>query len=164
MVSDSLWLCVSACSHRLLMLFPLARMPFQHFCMSRSNSHFKDHLTCSSHPWAFLVAQMLKHLPTTREARVQSLHWEDLLEKEMVTHSSIFTWKVPWTEEPIRLQSMGLQRVGHDWATSLSLSHPEEHPPPPHCHFSMSFPPKNKISHFPNTEYSPGIFLFRCGL
>ena len=57
---------------------------------------------------------MVKHLPTTWEARVQSLHWEDLLEKEMVTHSSIFTWKVPWTEEPTRLQSMGLQRVGHD--------------------------------------------------
>ena len=67
-----------------------------------------------------LVAQMVKHLPTVRETQVQSLGWEDLLEKEMATHSSILAWKIPWMEEPGRLQSMGLQRVGHDWATSLS--------------------------------------------
>ena len=68
-----------------------------------------------------LVAQMVKCLPTMRETRVQSLGWEDLLEKAMATHSSILAWKIPWTEEPGRLQSMGSQRVGHDWATSLSL-------------------------------------------
>jgi len=56
---------------------------------------------------------MVKHLPTVRETRVQSLGQEDLLEKEMATHSSILAWKIPWTEEPGRLQSMGLQRVGH---------------------------------------------------
>ena len=56
-----------------------------------------------------------------RETRVQSLGWEDLLEKEMATHSSILAWKIPWTEEPVRLQSMRLQRVGHEWATSLSF-------------------------------------------
>ena len=61
-----------------------------------------------------LVAQMVKHLPTVRETQVQSLGWEDLLEKEMATHSSIHAWKIPWMEEPGRLQSMGLQRVGHD--------------------------------------------------
>ena len=60
---------------------------------------------------------MVKHLPTVRETRVQSLGQEDLLEKEMATHSSILAWKIPWTEEPGRLQSMGLQRVGHDLAT-----------------------------------------------
>ena len=69
-----------------------------------------------------LVAQMVKCLPTVQENRVQSVSREDLLEKEMVTHSSILAWKIPWAEEPGRLQSMGLQRVGHDWATSLSLS------------------------------------------
>ena len=53
--------------------------------------------------------------------QVQSLGWEDSLEKEMVTHSSTLAWKIPWTEEPVRLQSMGLQRVRHDWMTSLSL-------------------------------------------
>ena len=61
-----------------------------------------------------LVAQMVKHLPTMWKTRVQSLGREDLLEKEMVTHSSILAWKIPWTEKPIRLQSMGSQRVGHD--------------------------------------------------
>ena len=61
-----------------------------------------------------LVAQTLKHLPTIRETRVQSLGREDLLEKEMATDSSILAWKIPWMEKPGRLQSMGLQRVGHN--------------------------------------------------
>ena len=65
---------------------------------------------------------MVKHLPTMLEAQVQSLGWEDPLEKEMATHSSTFAWKIPWTEEPGRLQSMGSQRVGHNWATSLSFT------------------------------------------
>ena len=60
------------------------------------------------------VAQMVKRLPTMQETRVQSLGWEDHLEKEMETHSSILAWKIPWMEEPGRLQSMGSQRVGHD--------------------------------------------------
>ena len=57
---------------------------------------------------------MVKHLPTMQETQVQSLGQEDPLEKEMATHSSTIAWKIPWTEEPGRLQSMGLQRVGHD--------------------------------------------------
>ena len=60
-----------------------------------------------------LVAQTVKRLPTMWETQVQSLGQEDLLEKEMATHSSILAWKIPWTEEPGRLQSMGSQRVGH---------------------------------------------------
>ena len=60
------------------------------------------------------AAQMVKHLPTMREIRVRSLGQEDPLEKEMATHSSILAWKIPWTKEPGRLQSMGSQRVGHD--------------------------------------------------
>ena len=60
------------------------------------------------------MAQTLKRLPTMRETRVQSLDQEDLLEKEMATQSSILAWKIPWTEEPGRLQFMGSQRVGHD--------------------------------------------------
>ena len=59
------------------------------------------------------MAQTVKHLPTMRETRVQSLGG-DLLEKEMATHSSILAWKIPWIEEPGRLQSMGSQRVGHN--------------------------------------------------
>ena len=60
------------------------------------------------------MAQRLKHLPVMQEIRVQSLGWEDPLEKEMATHSSILAWSIPWTEEPGRLQSTRLQRVGHD--------------------------------------------------
>ena len=63
---------------------------------------------------ASLVAQMVKHLPAMRETWVQSLGWEDPLEKEMATHSSTLAWKIPWIEEPGRLQSIGSQRVGHD--------------------------------------------------
>ena len=69
-----------------------------------------------------LEAQTVKHLPTMWETRVRSLGWEDPLEKEIATHSSIHAWKIPWTEEPLGLQSMGSQRVRQDQATSLSLS------------------------------------------
>ena len=62
---------------------------------------------------------MVKHLPTMQKTWVQSLGREDLLEKEMATHSSILAWKISWTEEPGRLQSKGLQRVGHNWTISL---------------------------------------------
>ena len=61
-----------------------------------------------------LVAQIVKHLPAVRETGVQSLGWEDTLEKEMATHSSTLAWKIPWTEEPGGLQSMGLLRVRHN--------------------------------------------------
>ena len=60
------------------------------------------------------VAQMVKRLPTIGETWFQSLGQEDPLEKEMATLSSILAWKIPWTEEPGRLQSIGSQRVGHD--------------------------------------------------
>ena len=69
---------------------------------------------------ASLVAQMIKYLPAMQETQVRSLGREDPLEKEMATHSTILAWKIPWTEEPGGLQSMGLQRVGHDWATNTS--------------------------------------------
>ena len=61
---------------------------------------------------------MVKHLPAIWKTWVQSLGWEDPLEKEMATHSSTLAWKIPWMEEPGRLQSMGLQRVRHDRTTS----------------------------------------------
>ena len=61
------------------------------------------------------MAQRLKRLPGMREIRVRSLGWEDPLEKEMATHSSTpLAWRIPWKEEPGRLQSMGSQRVGHN--------------------------------------------------
>ena len=60
------------------------------------------------------MAQMVKHLPTMQETQVRALGREVPLEKKMAMHSSILAWKIPWTEEPGRLQSMGSQRVGHD--------------------------------------------------
>ena len=60
------------------------------------------------YPWASLVAQLVKNLPAMRETWVQSLDWEESLEKRKATHSSILTWRIPW------IQSMGSQRVGHD--------------------------------------------------
>ena len=59
--------------------------------------------------WASLVVQLVKNLPAVQETRVRFLGWEDLLEKEMATHSSILAWRIPWTEEPGRLQSIGFQ-------------------------------------------------------
>ena len=63
---------------------------------------------------ASLVAQRLKRLPLMQETWVLSLGWEDPLEKEMATHSSILAWRIPWSAEPGGLQSTGSQRVGHD--------------------------------------------------
>ena len=60
------------------------------------------------------MAQVVKNPPTTQETQVQSLGWEDPLEKEMATHPSILAWRIPWAEDPSGLQSMGWQRVGRD--------------------------------------------------
>ena len=62
----------------------------------------------------FLVSQMVKNLPAMQVTWIQSLGLEDLLEKKMATHSSILAWRIPWTEEPGKLQSMALQRIGYD--------------------------------------------------
>ena len=64
--------------------------------------------------WAFVVAQLVKNLPAIWETWVLSLGWEDPLEEDKATHSSILAWRIPWTEELGRLQSMGSQRVRHD--------------------------------------------------
>jgi len=71
-----------------------------------------------------LIAQSVKNLPSMQKTRVLFLGWEDPLEKEMATHSSILAWRIPWTEEPGRLPVHGVARVGHDLVTTP--------PPPPH--------------------------------
>ena len=68
--------------------------------------------------WTSLAAQTVENLPAVQETWVQSLGWEYPLEKGMATHSSILAWRIPWTEEPGGLQSMGSQRIGHDWSTN----------------------------------------------
>ena len=64
------------------------------------------------------MAQMVKNLPATQETRAQSVGQEGTLEKEMATHSSILAWRIPWTEKPGGLQSVGLRRVWHNWASN----------------------------------------------
>ena len=75
---------------------------------------FLIYLKVFVYPLNSLVAQTVKNPPAMWETRVRSLGWEDTLEKGMATQSSILAWKIPWTEEPRGLQSMGSQRVGHD--------------------------------------------------
>ena len=67
----------------------------------------------------FPVAQMVKNLPVRQETRVRSLDWKVPLEEGMVIHSSILAWRIPWTENPGRLQSMGSQRVGDEYVTNI---------------------------------------------
>ena len=74
-------------------------------------------LLCIMWGYIQILSQTVKHLPAMQETQVCSLGWDDPLEKEMATHSSILAWKIPWTEDPGGLQSMELQRVGRDWAT-----------------------------------------------
>ena len=74
---------------------------------------------------ASLMAQTVKNLPAMRETWVQSPGWEDPLEKEMATHSSILAWRIPWTEEPGRLQSKGSKRAGQEWVTNTTVSYTE---------------------------------------
>ena len=68
------------------------------------------------------MAQMVKNLPAMRKTWLWSLGWEDPLENTMATHFSILAWRIPWTEEPGGLQSMGYQRVGHNWATKQIMT------------------------------------------
>ena len=79
---------------------------------------FKKIIKIYSEFWALLVAQIVKNLPAMQETQVWSLGKEDPLEKGMTTHSSILAWRIPWTEEPCGLQSLGSQRVRHDWKTN----------------------------------------------
>ena len=83
-------------------------------------SDFVLHI-CICFTKSLYVKLTVKRLPTMQETWVPSLGWEDPLEKETGTHSSALAWKIPWTEESGRLQSMGSQRVGHNCTTSLSL-------------------------------------------
>ena len=83
-----------------------------HYCQNDYTTQVNLQIQCNL--YQTVVAQMVKHLPTMWETQVQSLGWEDLLEKETATHSSILAWKIPWTEEPGRHRFMRSQRVGHD--------------------------------------------------
>ena len=102
-------------------------------------------------PPSSLVAQRLKHLPPMWETRVWSLGREDPLKKEKATHSSILAWGIPWTEESGGLQSMGSQRVGHDWVTLLYLHWVSDTIQP----FHPVFPFSSCLKSFPASESFP---------
>ena len=100
------------------------------------NFFFCQHVTFQNFKRC-LMSQWIKNLSALQETQVQSLVWEDPLEEEMTTHSSTLAWKIPWTEEPGRLQSKGLQRVRHNWATKHS--HTLKQPQSSVCH-ERAFP------------------------
>ena len=99
--------------------------------------------------WRVLVPQLVKNLPATQEIQVQSLVGEDPLEKEMATHSSVLAWKIPWTQKPGRLQSMGSQRVRHDLATNP--------------HFCECSPRNSTSSHYKDQIEIPSCFSQKEG-
>ena len=76
-----------------------------------------------------LVAWMVQNLPARQQTQVQSLGWEDSLEKAMATHSSFLAWRIPWTEEPGGLHSTGSQRAGHHQVTNTQSQAPAQHQP-----------------------------------
>ena len=97
---------------------------FHVYCETWIAGHITEHgqtVSKLSQQLPSLVVQTVMRLSTMRETQVQSLGWEDPLEKEMAIHSRTIAWKIPWTEESGRLQSMRSQRVRHEWTTSLCL-------------------------------------------
>ena len=92
---------------------------YHHLHCRDSNQKLKFYFLLSSLPGIPLVSQMVKKLPAGQNNWVWSLGQEDSLGKGMVTHSSILAWRIPWTEEPGGLQSMGSQKVRHDWVTNI---------------------------------------------
>ena len=97
--------------------------------MAAKRGHFLMPTSCTARSWGYWclelkpVIQIVKNLPAMQEAQVRSLGQEYPLEDGMATHSDILAWRIPWTEEPGGVQSRGLQKVGHDWGLTLSLSH-----------------------------------------
>ena len=110
-----------SCSTRIECTFPVEVLPWKlpwQLLLSNPGFDFQLHKLGAS-----LVAPMVKHPPAVQETQVQLLHWEGPLEKGMATHSSVLVWRIPWTEEPGRLQSMGSQRVRYDWVTNTFTFH-----------------------------------------
>ena len=95
-------------------------IPFFFFLLNDNSTH-TEYILVFPLIWSSLVVQMVRNLPAMQDAWIQSLGQEDLLEKEMASHSRILAWRIPHTEEPGGLQSMESQTVRHDWTTFTSL-------------------------------------------
>ena len=98
------------------------------------------------------MVQTVKNLPAMQESQVWSLGWEDPLEEEMAIHSSILAWRILWTEEPGRLQSMGLQRVRHDW---MANTHTTVRP----SHSTPTYVPKRKENIYPYKDLYTNVHI-----
>ena len=116
-VAQAIW-DIQSCSSRVK--FRLTGCDCSDISKEKYKLRFKRITLCFD---ASLVAQTVKNLSAMQETWVRSLSWKDSLEKGMATSSSILTWKIPWAEEPSRLQSMGSQRVRNTWATNTLLSY-----------------------------------------
>ena len=129
-----MWSPVTICHHKTDPLHPFAQPPTSLFSIKKQSvlciyQFCLDlFVLCLYFTWKwnhtvfiFIVDQLVKDLPAMQETQVQFLGQEDPLEKGMANHSSILAWRFRWTEKPGRLQSMWSQRVGHDWATNISL-------------------------------------------
>ena len=101
-----------------VLIFVLATLSFSLERETNREEEGPNHCSQVIFSEASLLAQSVKNLPALQETWVQSLGQEDPLEKEVVKHSSILAWEIPWTEEPGGLQSMGSERVRHDWTTN----------------------------------------------
>ena len=101
-IGDYTQILPTSCSLKSIMCFTVLQKPALNYCLFQAS----------------LVAQMVKNLPAVQDTQAQSLGWEDPLKKGMSTHSGILAWRIPWTQEPGRLQSMGSQRVRHGWVTN----------------------------------------------
>ena len=106
---------------------------------------------------------MVKNLPTMQETWIRSPGWEDLLEKEMATHSSTLAWRIPWTEEPGGLQSMGSQRVGHDCVTKFHFSMKGIRHMHTHIPYPLDVPFMARPQSRPSTSQGT-VFSSLCGL
>ena len=99
----------------------LPSLPLCRFIIQFKSSGLVYTLSMGGEKGTSLVVQMVKNLPAIPETQVQSLDREDALEKRVATHSSILAWRIPWTEEPDRTQSMGSQRVRQNWVTNTTI-------------------------------------------
>ena len=114
-----------------------------------------------SFAWGFPGGSTVKYPPAVQRIQVQSLGWEDPLEEGTATHSSILVWRIPWSEEPGGLQSMGSQRVGLDWATEHVCKWPLAQCPNPHAFISLKINIIKSTADILSSDIVPWIWVHK---